>query len=1225
MAVLGRLLVSSAERLDLPDLLSLDSYAAGDWKYFLKGFVGDSRPYILKGFDIIDPQNAIGTQGCSIRVADSVVFYPGSSSGAFFHGLQEGHVQASPLVPELRKNAVNYVYLTLSTFNTSVDTRAFWDPDKDGGAGGEFTQDINTESVLKVDVNVSTGSFPANTIPVAKITVGPVTITAIEDARDLMFRLGSGGISPNPFNQFTWRSLPSNPYQRAEPPTQMTAGGVNPFQGADKNINTLKEWMDAVMSKLRELGGTTYWYEDTSTFGIVSGYFDAVGTAFKSKGQWSHDASTPGFLTWSEDLNIKMTSDPRTYIVRQGNKTLADEQVMYVPMIRNQPINATDDSVTWTNGQAYINTVGGAVGLFSNLAKGDWIKKSNDSFDKWVRVEEFYDAINLGGSTTTAANARSIRLSVNYLGTTGVEKARYDKGAYLASDVVVSDRNNASIYNAGGNFHWLAMRSDTIQNISNIVTTALSVAISEHDGNTAKVIAAAHGLVDGDRVTITGTTNFNGTYIVEVETTSIFYITKVGSILANESGSAFYATVTTAARSTAYGFQEESANHGLKSNDSVAVSNTTNFNGTYEINVRSSTQYTIPVSSNIATETSGKSTLARIIVRTEGAISEVVQGQIIDIGDVAADNLRQYVGMTSLSETSPTYSISGTYNTLNGMVNYNSIVNENLTARVSKLSAMMADKAQDKTIKYIPSNITSITNTTNGAAQEITFSPNGSTLTLVTPGSTGNAVITLPNIAPGISLLANQLAYVIIDRNNTSTPSIVVSSVAGCPVGENIFVIAVRLSGTDVYLWDGSLAGPKSISSGIKIIGGGTISLSGTSLSFSNDMYLEIKGLAYTDNFISTTESPISFPNDKDVAYVIPNLLPGGPSLSIIVGALSTVPANALILARRDSTDIIVGSSSTRLKSGQSTELYAQMSNENLTFIGAGSTVDFAPNYSTNHHIIDGDSLVTAIGKLDTALDAHLVDTVDAHDASAISNIPSGNLSSTDVQAALNELQGDIDTNTLDILKSQGAQSIASSGGITTLIATDPHFNVITGTLNHTFKLPSTATLQIGNPWAFLNKSTGDVVIQDFTSSTLITLAPNEIAYFRVLSTGTETWTMHSHIDLVTTSTTIANNQVTASDVTNLLISGSRFRSFSAIYWVYRTTNTNEVAECGIITGVYKTTANTWQISIGNISDDAQVDFTITAAGQVQYTSSNLSGTSYTGNIKYRITNLLRI
>ncbi len=43
-------------------------------------------------------------------------------------------------------------------------------------------------------------------------------------------------------------------------------------------------------------------------------------------------------------------------------------------------------------------------------------------------------------------------------------------------------------------------------------------------------------------------------------------------------------------------------------------------------------------------------------------------------------------------------------------------------------------------------------------------------------------------------------------------------------------------------------------------------------------------------------------------------------------------------------------------------------------------------------------------------IDAHIADTVGAHAASAISSIPSGNLAATEVQAALNELQSDIDT-----------------------------------------------------------------------------------------------------------------------------------------------------------------------------------------------------------------------
>lgn len=54
----------------------------------------------------------------------------------------------------------------------------------------------------------------------------------------------------------------------------------------------------------------------------------------------------------------------------------------------------------------------------------------------------------------------------------------------------------------------------------------------------------------------------------------------------------------------------------------------------------------------------------------------------------------------------------------------------------------------------------------------------------------------------------------------------------------------------------------------------------------------------------------------------------------------------------------------------------------------------------------------SAINELDGDIQGHINDSSDAHDASAISNVPAGNLAATDVQAALNELQGDIDTNT---------------------------------------------------------------------------------------------------------------------------------------------------------------------------------------------------------------------
>lgn len=989
MAVLGRLLVSSAERLDLPDLLSLDSYAAGDWKYFLQGLVGSSKPYILKGFDVIDPQNAIGTQSCSIRVADSVVFYPGSNAGSFYHGLPEGNANSTPLVPELRKNTVNFVYLTFSTFNTSVDTRAFWDPDKDGGAGGEFTQDVNTESVLKVDINVSTGSFPANTVPVAKITVGPVVITKIEDARDLMFRLGSGGISPNPYSQYTFRSLPTSSYQRIETPTSMTSpSDPNPFQGADKNLYSLKEWMDVVMTKLLELGGTTFWYEDTSTVSLVGIFNDALATAFKSKGQWQHSSATPGLLTWTEDVHIKETNGTEDIIVRAGNKTLTDEQVAYIPLIRNQPINAFDQPVSWTNGQAYVNTIGGSVGLFANLSKGDWIKKTADGRHLFVRVEEFYDAINLGGSVTTPANARSIRLNTAYQGSTAEDRARYNKGVYLASDVVVANRNSSALTSLGGNFHWMALRSDTIENIGTIESFSISGTLSEADGETAKVAVTSHGLQDGDRITVTAPAAQAGTYEVEVEDADTFYIqttdTTTGAF------TAFYGLATTVARDNGYGLQLESANHNFNSGDSVIVAGTTNFNGSYTINKRSSTQFQFAIGASYAQETVGTATLARVIVRYESGATTIIQGEVVDITGPDAQNIRNFIGMTSHSQSNPLYMVPTSYNALHGMANYNSLTTDNLTTRVSKLTAMMADKAQDKTVQLLTDGLSNITNTTNGAAQEITFTPSGATLIVTTPGSTGQATVSLPDSAPGISLNANQVAYITIDRNATSTPAIQVSDIISAPIDENTFVVAARLASTRVWLWDGTQIGVGTTPSPVflntivrqdrmlKLVEGGTWSwdLGTQTLTWDATAYLQVPGLANSVNEISAGSVVLA---PGEVAYIdINRVAPGGVIVPAVTANSSlTLNNDRIIIARREGNDVVVGNHSMRLIDGESKSLYAGVSNQLLQFVGATSNADSNPSYSStatgslalpNYNSTDGESLGTRAAKLTAML-----------------------------------------------------------------------------------------------------------------------------------------------------------------------------------------------------------------------------------------------------------------
>jgi Uncharacterized conserved protein (DUF2190) len=804
LAVLGRLLVGSGERLDLADLLSLDSYVAADFKYLIQSFIGANKPYILYGLDVISPQDAIGTENISIRIAESVVYYPGSQAGSFYYGLEEGNINAQPLIPELRKNATNFVYLTFSTFDTAKDSRAFWDPDQNGGAGGEFSQDVNTETALKVEVNVSVSTFPENTIPICKVVVGASVISSIQDCRDHFFRLGTGGVSPDPFSTYDFREDPSAPYARLEPPTTMTSAlNPNPFQGGDKNIRTLKEWMDVVMTRIKELGGTAYWYQGSAVPGagpnVSNVFLDALGSTVKSKGEWQHSGVTPGQATWTEDIHYYSLVDSRDLIVRANTITLASsDKVAWINLEREADFNGIAATVDWQNGINYLN---GASGAFINLSKGDWVKKTADANLLFLRVEEFYALPALAGGTTTPALAQSVRLSGNYLGTTGTEVGQYTKGEYLLTDINITNRDDAAIAAAGGNFFWLAYRSDTTLGLALASSITLSLDITDADGITAKCTHVGHGLVDKDRITIVGGA-YAGTYVIEYESADVFYIS--AAVTGDDLGrAAYYGLVTTAARSTAYGYALETANHGFKSGETIVIAGASPWNGQYVVNYRNPTQVQIPIGSALATTgpVAGEIvSLPRLNVRTEFGTVKVVAGESTNIGDMDSENLMSFIGMDSLAQTYPNYSIPNNYNALNGHHNYNSLSTDSLTTRVSRLTAMMADRVQDRGMQIV--GRTNIRSVTSGANQEVSALAD---LTLKKPGST-DLTITMTS---AISIPANSIAVIDIDRDGSgSIVPTVESWGSNYVISENKIILFYRFADTNIYTWDGSRIAP---------------------------------------------------------------------------------------------------------------------------------------------------------------------------------------------------------------------------------------------------------------------------------------------------------------------------------------------------------------------------------------------------------------------------------
>ena len=104
------------------------------------------------------------------------------------------------------------------------------------------------------------------------------------------------------------------------------------------------------------------------------------------------------------------------------------------------------------------------------------------------------------------------------------------------------------------------------------------------------------------------------------------------------------------------------------------------------------------------------------------------------------------------------------------------------------------------------------------------------------------------------------------------------------------------------------------------------------------------------------------------------------------------------------------------------------------------------------------------------------------------------------------------------------------------------------------------------------------------------------------------------------TSFTIANNQTTT-DVTSLLFDGINTRGFILDYSIYRQTDTasSAVAQVGQLRGVYNTQSTSWFMSDDFSGQNAGVTFSILSSGQLQYSSTNISGANYTGTLKHNI------
>jgi len=317
------------QRVDIPHLRSVESGVAGDFDLLAGAMMSGRSPTIVSGFYVITTGITLATN-LKIRVGDSsLIHFLASESGSIFHvPASRPDEQLSSTNPRVigsfTPDQVNYIGLDFirQADDSTTDLVEFLD----SVSKLETPVDVPLGRTLDYRIHISTLDFDNNPgiAPICKVTTGSANdIVLIEDAREQMFRLGQGGTLPDIRHSFPW------PAGRKE----NVAGDV--FVGGDKAIGSFKAWMDAVMSRLWDVGGGEDWYSPTN---YANERLARTGSPFVSNGEFFEWDGTN--LHWKGLVWIFANSTAVTNAVQDqttnlpGVTDLAEGDCVYVDVNR---------------------------------------------------------------------------------------------------------------------------------------------------------------------------------------------------------------------------------------------------------------------------------------------------------------------------------------------------------------------------------------------------------------------------------------------------------------------------------------------------------------------------------------------------------------------------------------------------------------------------------------------------------------------------------------------------------------------------------------------------------------------------------------------------------------------------------------------------------------------------------------------------------------------------
>lgn len=317
MAIIRRVNQLSEMREECSDLRAIESAASGDFDLLAESFIsGAGNPYIISGFTINMASNPIGGASSNLQVVvanGALLHTTASQSGTFFlvpagtPNVVLNAATTSNVYGSFVPSSLNYVGIDYYRFqDPTTDTQRYiWDP-----TSQEEDQIIAPAAiVLNYEFVITSSIWAANILPIAIIqTDSSNNVVSITDSRPLLFRLGTGGATPNPFHIYPW------PEGTTENPPTTTSNSVNPFFGGDKGITDLKDWIDAVETILLDIGGGPFWYS-----------FAGIGPNGSIPQLREDTANT--IMTGNGNISHGVVPDASPILTTTGNTVLGSNQI----------------------------------------------------------------------------------------------------------------------------------------------------------------------------------------------------------------------------------------------------------------------------------------------------------------------------------------------------------------------------------------------------------------------------------------------------------------------------------------------------------------------------------------------------------------------------------------------------------------------------------------------------------------------------------------------------------------------------------------------------------------------------------------------------------------------------------------------------------------------------------------------------------------------------------